>query len=210
VMPVPVYDLAATEDFLRVLEGYETKFRAGEQFAYNNGGYVVLALIAERAARTPYHDLVAQRVCAPAGMRDTAFLRSDGLPGRAAVGYLDADGLRTNALHLPVRGSGDGGLYSTAADIHTFWMALYAGHLVSMDWVAEMTRPRSEAPAQSARYGLGFWLHETGDAVMLEGFDAGVSFRTVHHHSGEFTYSVLSNTSDGAWPVARALKDVFR
>ena len=30
------------------------------------------------------------------------------------------------------------------------------------------------------RYGLGFWLHATGDVVMLEGYDAGVSFRTVH------------------------------
>ena len=53
----------------------------------------------------------------PAGMADTAFLRSDELPGRAALGYLDDDGLRTNVLHLPVRGNGDGGVYTTAADV---------------------------------------------------------------------------------------------
>ena len=50
---------------------------------------VVLALIAERISAVPFHDLVLQRVCEPAGMRDTAFLRSDELPGRTALGYLD-------------------------------------------------------------------------------------------------------------------------
>ena len=65
------------------------------------------------------------------GMTDTAFLRSDELPGRAAVGYLDDDGLRTNVLHLPVRGNGDGGIYTTAADVHALWDALFAGRIVS-------------------------------------------------------------------------------
>ena len=44
----------------------------------------------------------------------------------------------------------------------------------------EMTRPRSDSPEDDRRYGLGFWLHGTTDAVMLEGYDAGVSFRSLH------------------------------
>src|SRR4029077_14232596 len=107
---------------------------------------------------------------------DTAFLESDELPGRAAVGYLAADGLKTNVLHLPVRGNGDGGIYSTAADVHAFWRALFAGRIVPARWVKAMIRPRSEVPSESRRYGLGFWLHESNDTVMLVGFDAGVSF----------------------------------
>jgi hypothetical protein len=43
-------------------------------------------------------------------MAGTAFLRADDLPGRAALGYLAVDGGRTNVLHLPVRGNGDGGI----------------------------------------------------------------------------------------------------
>ena len=113
VMPVPVHELATTEQYLPVLDGHETVFPAGERFSYNNGGYVVLALLAERASGVGFHDLVRTLVCEPAGMVDTAFLRSDELPGRAALGYLAVDGLRTNVLHLPVLGSGDGGAYST-------------------------------------------------------------------------------------------------
>ena len=204
LMPVPVHELATTEDYLVALDGHATKFSAGEQFSYCNGGYVVLALLAERISGTPFHELVRRRVCEPAGMDDSEFLRSDELPGRAALGYLTSDaGSRTNMLHLPVRGSGDGGIYSTAADVSSFWSSLFAGRIVSADWISEMVRPRSDVPRMSSRYGLGFWLHETSDVVMLEGYDAGVSFRSVHDPSRGITQTVISNTSDGAWPIAR-------
>jgi hypothetical protein len=142
-------------------------------------------------------------------MQGTAFLRSDELPGTAAVGYLAADGSRTNALHLPVRGSGDGGIYSNAQDISSLWRAMFAGRIVPMERVAEMVAPRSDAPAQSMRYGLGFWLHPSRDVVILEGYDAGVSFRTVHDPAEALTHTVMSNTTDGAWPIARHLAEVL-
>ncbi len=204
-VPIGVHRLANTEQYLAVLDGYRPKFAPGERFAYCNSGYVVLALIAERASGVPFHELVRQRVCAPAGMHDTEFLRSDDLPRRAAIGYLGLDGAtRTNVFHLPVRGSGDGGIYSTVADFSAFWNALFAGRIVATDLVAEMVRPRSETP-QNSRYGLGFWLHASSNVVMLEGCDTGVSFRSVHDPASATTHTVISNTSDGAWPITRLL-----
>ena len=199
VMPVPVQELATTEDYLAVLDGHPAVFAPGERFAYCNSGYVVLALIAERTSGVPFHELVRQRVCRPAGMVDTEFLRSDELPGRAALGYLAMDGVsRTNVFHLPVRGSGDGGIYSTVADIASFWTAFFAGRIVPADRVAELLQPHSE------QYGLGFWLPRKR-AVALEGSDAGVSFRSVHDPSRRVTHTVISNESDGAWPIGRLL-----
>jgi CubicO group peptidase (beta-lactamase class C family) len=207
-MPVPVHELASTEEYVAALDGRPMTSAPGERFAYNNSGYVVLALIAERVGGSPFADLVRRRVCEPAGMRDTAFLRSDELPGRAALGYLMVDGAwRTNVFHLPVRGSGDGGIYSTAADLSSFWNALFAGQIVSNDLVDDLVRPHSDAPAHSQRYGLGFWLHASTDAVGLEGYDAGVSFRSVHDPGARITHTVISNTTDGAWPLARHLEE---
>jgi hypothetical protein len=60
------------------------------------------------------------------------------------------------------------------------------------------------------RYGLGFWLHGSCPAVMLEGYDAGVSFRTVHDPTTTVTHTVISNSSDGAWPITRRLDELFR
>jgi CubicO group peptidase (beta-lactamase class C family) len=209
LMPVPVHELATSEQYLAVLDGHAPKFAPGERFAYCNGGYVVLALIAERVSDTPFHELVVQRVCEPAGMRDTEFLRSDELPGRVALGYLDVDGAwRSNVFHLPVRGSGDGGIYTTVADIRALWSAFFAGRIVSLEWVAEMVRPRSDVPANSSRYGLGFWLHASTEVVILEGMDAGVSFRSLHDPRSDTTSTVVSNTTDGAWPVARFLAEL--
>ena len=209
VLPVPVHRLATTEAFIEVLDGHATVSPAGERFAYNNGGYVVLALIAERASGVPFHDLVQQRVCEPAGMVDTAFLRSDELPGTAALNYLENDGSRTNVLHLPVRGTGDGGIYSTAGDLHAFWDALFAGRIVPTERVAEMVRPRSDWPEEERRYGLGFHLHATSDVVWVEGYDAGVSFRSVYDPTSLTTHTVISNWSDGAWDLTWDIDEIL-
>jgi CubicO group peptidase (beta-lactamase class C family) len=210
LMPVPVHELATTEEYLAVLDGHSTKFAPGAEFAYCNGGYVVLALIAERTSRLPFHELVRQRVCEPAEMHDTEFLRSDELPGRAAVGYLTISGVsRSNVFHLPVRGSGDGGIFTTVADISSFWRALFAGRIVAADLVAEVVRVRSDVPRHSMRYGLGFWLHESKDVAILAGADAGVSFRSTHDPARNLTHTVISNTSEGAWPVARLLNERY-
>lgn len=143
-------------------------------------------------------------------MADTAFLRSDELPGHTALGYLTAaDGARTNVFHLPVLGSGDGGIYSTAADITALWRSLFTGKIVPAAWVAEIVRARSDVPSEKMRYGLGFWLGRQSDTVILEGYDAGVSFRSVHDPESRLTSTVISNSSDGAWPVTRRLEEVL-
>jgi CubicO group peptidase (beta-lactamase class C family) len=209
VLTVPVHRLATTEDYLEVLDGFPTQFPAGDHFAYCNGGYLVLALLAERATGTPFHQLVDHHVCEPAGLRSTEFLRSDELPGDAAVGYLTDSGLRTNVLHLPVRGNGDGGIFTTLADMHRFWTSFFSGRIVSDTTVTEMVRPRSEVPAESSRYGLGFWLAATTDSTSLVGGDAGVSFHSTHQPSRGITHTVVSNTSAGAWPVAKQVRAVL-
>jgi CubicO group peptidase (beta-lactamase class C family) len=131
VMRVPVHELASTEDYVRALDGFPQLFEPGTREKYCNSGYVVLALLAERYTGTSFYDLVDEHVCRPAGLRDTAFLRSDSLPGRAAIGYLE-DG-RTNVFHLPVRGSGDGGIYTTLDDIDRLWTLLDRPHIQGGD-----------------------------------------------------------------------------
>lgn len=210
VLTVPAQELATTEQYLAVLDGHPAKFPPGERFSYCNSGYVVLALVAERASGVAFHQLVADRVCRPAGMVDTEFLRSDELPSAAALGYLPLPGRsRTNVFHLPVLGSGDGGTYSTVADINAFWQSLFTGKIVPTSWVSEMVHPRSDVPAESKRYGLGFWLGRHSDTVILEGYDAGVSFRSVYDPKTTLTYTVISNSSDGAWPIAQRLDELL-
>ncbi|MGI8924476.1 MAG: serine hydrolase domain-containing protein [Fimbriimonadales bacterium] len=205
VLTRPVHELTTTEAFVPMLEGFAQKFEPGTAFSYCNGGFIVLALLAGRASGVGYHELVRERVLSPAGMRRSDFLRSDRLPGDTAIGYL-VDG-RTNVFHLPVLGNGDGGLYTTLDDMSAFWESLFAGRILPRELVDEMVRPRSDVPEEHARYGLGFWLDEHGPQVSLTGYDAGVSFRSVHDPTTGCTWTVMANTSAGAWPIARRLSE---
>ena len=69
VMRVPVHQLDSAEAYLAVLDGFAQVSPPGAQFTYNNGGFVVLALLAERAAGRSYHDLVDELVVQRAGAR---------------------------------------------------------------------------------------------------------------------------------------------
>ena len=87
------------EDYLGVLDGRESIFEPDSRFSYCNGGFVVLALLAQRASDIEFHELVRERVIRPAGLTATDYLRSDQLPGDAAVGYVQVDGAwRTNVF----------------------------------------------------------------------------------------------------------------
>jgi CubicO group peptidase (beta-lactamase class C family) len=197
VLPtVPVGTLENTEAYVPALDGFATKFVAGTRFSYCNGGYVVLALLAERASGVPFADLVHRHVLEPAGMTDTAYLRSDRLPGRAAIGYLDDE--RTNVFALPVVGSGDGGAYTTVADIRRFWTAL-----PGLRGAAAMTRPSTVETGERFAYGMGLWMGADAAYVFAEGADQGVSFRSVHVPRTSSTATVISNSTDGAWSIAR-------
>jgi CubicO group peptidase (beta-lactamase class C family) len=154
-MSIPVHLLSEPEGYLPALDGFPSKAAPGEQWAYNNSAYAVLAVLAERASGTSYYDLVHTRVCTPAGLRNTEFLRSDQLDGSAAIGYLQPSGLQTNVLHLPVRGTGDGGIYSTLADMHLLWSAFADGRIVALSTIAEMVRLRPTPTDQDDDYGLG-------------------------------------------------------
>jgi CubicO group peptidase (beta-lactamase class C family) len=201
---VSAHRLVRTQDFLPILDGYPTKFRAGDRFNYCNGAFVVLALIAERVSGRSYQDLVAELVCSPAGMVGTGFPRSDALPGRAALGYVEVEGQwRTNVFNLPVIATGDGGAYTTTADMARFWAALMAGQVVTAETLADMRTPRSEPDRGERRcYGLGLWLDTDSPQITMSGADAGVSFWSSHYPDRESTITVISTTINGAWPVA--------
>jgi CubicO group peptidase (beta-lactamase class C family) len=196
--PEPTPLLATSADYLAALGGYPQKSPPGREFRYHNGAFAVLGLIAERVAGIPFADLVRTRVTEPAGMADTAFLRSDALPARTATGYLE-DG-RTNVFSLPVVGFGDGGIYSSAPDFRKFWPALLDGRLLPREWVDRMLSPHADG------YGLGFWLPRPG-VVHLDGGDHGVTFWSSHEPSSGLTATLISNNHRGGGPLLRRLDE---
>ena len=205
-LSVPVQQLDSTPAYLPMLEGFPTKFPAGQRFSYCNGGYVVLAIIAERVAGIPFADLVRARVFEPAEMAASGFPRSDLLPPGTATGYKD-DG-RTNVFELPVVGSGDGGAHSTVEDLHRFWRALLAGRIVDPSLVALLTERVTADAGDGLGYGRGLWLDD--DDLMVVGGDHGVVAVSRHHAPTATTVSGLANVEVPTFARVRALMHAVR
>ncbi|NNF65499.1 MAG: beta-lactamase family protein [Acidimicrobiia bacterium] len=202
-LDVSVHSLERPIDYLPLVDGIPQVFVPGERFAYNNSGFIILAIIIEKVTGS-YHEAVIQRVLEPAGITAGGFFRSDDLPDNTALGYLGNG--RTNVFHLPVIGIGDGGIYLTLNDVSAFWKTMFAGEIVSTRSVEQMTTP-THMGDDGQGYGLGFWLKDGGDHVALVGMDPGVSFRSTFRQSTGAMYVVMSNTSSGVWPISRALDE---
>jgi CubicO group peptidase (beta-lactamase class C family) len=209
VLTAPVHTLTTAEAFLPLVDGFPQRSAPGARFTYCNGGYIVLAIILERVSGEVYHDVLRRRVFARAGLEHTDFVRLDDLPASAAAGYLFDEGDRMNTLHLPVLGNGDGGAFTTARDLHRFWRAFFAGAIVSPGIVADMVSPRHAVPEEDLRSGMGIFLHASGEAAVIEGYDAGVSFRSTHIPASATTATAIGNSSEGAWPLVRVIKEAI-
>ena len=158
VLPVPVHELATSEQYLAVLDGFPMKFRPDAQFSYCNGGYVVLALLAERVSGVSFADLVHERVCRPAGLADTGFLRSDE-PTANTAARISRRGGDANQRPAPARA----GQRRWRDLLDRRRPARVLGRVLCREdrragRVAEMVTPRSDVPEERKRYGLGFWL----------------------------------------------------
>ncbi len=195
------HTLETARDYLPLLNAHGQQSTPGEHFAYNNSGFVMLSLVIETTTGS-YHQAVRDRVFTPAGMPHAEFCRTDDLPANTALGYL-ANG-RSNVFHLPVIGMGDGGAFFTLDDTTAFWDAFLTGGIVSPESVAAMTAEVS-VYNDARSYGRGFWLGPGADHVWIEGMDAGVSFQSGVFRSADVRYSVLSNTSSGAWPLVKMI-----
>ena len=163
----------------------------------------MLSLVIETTTGS-YHQAVHDRVFTPAAMSGAEFVRTDDLPTDTALGYLENG--RSNVFHLPVVGMGDGGAFLTLNDMTAFWDGFSSGCIVSLESVAAMTSEVSKQD-DTTSYGRGFWLVPGANHVWIEGIDAGVSFQSGMFRSTDLRYSMLSNTSSGAWPLVKLICD---
>lgn len=209
VMSVPVHRLDSSEAYLEVLGGREQQFSPDDRFEYCNGGYAVLAILAERTSTATFAALLEKFVIVPADMRSTGLVRMDELSADIARGYLSSAGLRSNVLHLPVLGTGDGGVFSNLHDIQSLWSSLVTGGVVAEETYDAMIESWGHSASMRCAYGLGFWLPDSTDAVMMEGADAGVSIRTVYWPQDASSFTIISNTSMGAWPLVKIVQQLF-
>ncbi len=138
------------------------QFPPGERFEYSNTNYVLLRVIAERAAGKPIRDLAAERLFAPLGMTRSELSEDFErvIPQRATPYTGDlATGFR--GAHVPPL-AGSGGVWTTLADLLRWDENFYANRLgrARPELVAQAVTPVAVADGTPGTYGFGIFLDE--------------------------------------------------
>lgn len=119
----------------------EPGFASGARWEYSNTNYLLLGLVAARAAKRPYSRLLREFVLDPLRLTRTFVAGEDIVPQPRAHAFLDftGDGKPDDLSALVpdpavTRGAGGAGaVVATAADVATFARAYYAGATAELE-----------------------------------------------------------------------------
>jgi CubicO group peptidase (beta-lactamase class C family) len=204
---IPWSELTTPSDYYPLFKNKEMKFEPGARYSYSNGGFVFLGIIIERIAEELYRDFITEQVLYIANMSNSGFYAFNDLPANTATGYL-RDRQTSNIFNLPIRGGGDGGMYATAADLHSFWKKLFSNSILSQK-LTKMYLKTHYSFDNAKGYGCGIYKKLDDSAFSIIGGDAGVGFFSRYYGNSDTIVSVLSNTTNGEESIVKCIVDTL-
>ena len=202
---IPWCELETPTDYFPLFQGQGMKFRPGERFSYSNGGYVLLGMLIEKVTGRQYRDFISEHVLGAANMGRSGFYAFNDLPENTANGYLE-DRRKTNIYQLPLRGGGDGGMFSTTADLRAFWDSLFSNGILSPALTHTFLATHSTINDDTG-YGCGLYKRLDNSEFSIMGGDAGVGFDSRYIVKEKLTINILSNITNGEMGIREIIRD---
>jgi len=146
-------------------------FAPGEQFRYNNSGYILLGYIIEKASGMTYEDYIEQKVFAPLGMKDSYYGQPSEILPRRVPGYgQNQDGYQ-NAEYLSMtQPYAAGSLLMTTGDLAIWNEAVFTDKVISAENRKKAHTPYILNNGESAGYGYGWsFANLKGKPVITHG-----------------------------------------
>ena len=137
-------------------------FAPGEQWSYNNSGYVLLGAIIEKVSGQSYGDFVEKRIFEPLGMRASRYGESGAVVAGRVPGYdRTREGAWRTAAYLSMtQPYAAGSILSTVDDLYRWQAAVAEGRLLPAAlWRRAFTAFRL-SDGRSAGYGYGWFVGE--------------------------------------------------
>ncbi len=148
----------------------------GAAYNYANTNYLVLGEIIEKVTSRPWYAEVRSRILEPLGLQHTGYAGEPSGP-RLGAGYSIEGGRFVEATDRwhPSVGGAAGAMYSTAADLLAFTLALFEGHLLDASRTAEMRTfiPGEDIGRVGHAYGLGLEKYMMNDLTVLGHMGSG-------------------------------------
>lgn len=163
------YDLVNASDFMKLVFSQPLQSTPGAQYHYSNVGYSILGIIIEKVSGMGYEQYLHTKLFQPAGMLRTGYLIPKFDKKELAVGYRDGIRWGTALDHAWMPdGPGwhlraNGGILSTAGDMHTWYVALRNNKVLSKAATEQLlARHVAEDPQGTSYYGYG-WVWQKTD-----------------------------------------------
>ncbi len=142
----------------------------GTGYHYSNTNYLLLGEIVEQVTSRPWYAEVRTRILEPLGLRHTGYAGEPAAP-RLGAGYViaDRDFVEATDRWHPSIGGAAGAMYSTAADLLVFIVALFEGDLLEAKSMDEMRTfvPGDNYGYVGHAYGLGLERYTVNDLTIL-------------------------------------------
>lgn len=206
----PCYSIRKNSDFIPMFIDMPMMYPRGEKFHYNQTGYVTLGLIIEAVTGLLFDEYLIREIFTPCGMDSTRYHEYDRLPANCANVYIYdkiKDDYYTNIYSSGAKGTGDGGAYTTVADVERFWRNLFDGNIVSKEMLRQMTVPQVTVNC----FGYGLWLEKISGRYFphFEGCEDGISFMSTYDEADDFLITLISNKGDDVWKLDREILREF-
>ena len=171
-------------------------FAPGEQWAYNNSGYILLGAIIEKVSGQTYEQFLRQNIFEPLGMTHTFYGSATRVIPRRVPGYSKTkDGLQ-NAEYLSMtQPYAAGSLLSTVDDLALWDAALYTEKLLRQASLQRAWTPYVLKDGTPTGYGFGWskWQYEGHTVVEHGGGINGFTTMVVRFPDDRVYVAVLTN-----------------
>ena len=179
-------------DVLHLLEAQRsTYFPPGSRYRYSNSGYVLLALVVERASGQRFADFLRQSIFEPIGMKSSVAFEEgiSSVPNRAYGYSREGSGWRRTDQSITSATLGDGGVYTSVNDL-VFWLrALDSGRFDAA------IQPQVATDEPHVHYGFG-WYVGSG-AFWHHGETMGFRNFVIRFPDQHLAVVVLTNRNEG-------------
>lgn len=177
----------------------DADFSPGERFKYNNTGYVLLALIVEKASGRPFPQFMQENIFRPLGMsRTVVWDETRPAVGNRALPYApEAGAFRSLPFGSDVYIFGAKGVVTTAEDIYKWDQALYTEKLVRAATLREAFVPARLNDGRESYYGFGWNLGQDRGLNLVRHDGGYLGYRTIvaRYPDQKFTVVILSNSN---------------
>ncbi len=183
-------------EVLEILVKQDTlDFKPGEKYSYSNGGYVLLAMIAEKAAGMPFHEFMKKNIFMPLGM-DYSLVYDESKPKIPfrAVGY-DMFG---EINDYDILTSGAGGIFSTVEDLYKWDRALYTEQLVKRQTINEAFEPYRLNNDELSWYGFGWGIKNEKSGKIVQHGGALSGYRSYIERQLDTKNTIILLTNFGS------------